>query len=192
MIDLSAILNAPILNGLTPSDLEGFGAIAHDEKAVKGDCLIAQGANAETFYIIKAGRFALTLEFEVHGAEVEIAVEEKMAGDALGWSALVAPHASIYSAYCTSDGSVTAFSGRDLVGLMTSDPGFGYRLSTNLTQLAGGRVRALQELWVSEIERTEARVDFWTETEMSARWKRAVEPGRKRRSWRHMFRRLGA
>jgi CRP-like cAMP-binding protein len=187
MIDLSTILNAPILDGLTPSDLEGLGAIAREERAVKGDRLIARSTNAETFYIITAGRFALTLGITRHGADEEMAVEEKTAGDALGWSALVEPHVSIYSAYCTTDGSVAAFSEEDLAGLMSSDPGFGHRFSANLAQLVGGRVRVLQDLWVSEIEQTTRRVHFWTGTEMSTRWMRAVDPGRKRRWWRHVF-----
>ena len=190
MTDLSTILNAPILDGLTRSDLEALGAIAREEKAVKGERLIDRGTNAETLYIIRAGRFALTLALRAHGADEEMVVEEKMAGDALGWSALVEPRVSVYSAYCTSDGSVAAFPVEDLAGLMSSDPGFGHRFATNLAQLVGERVRVLQDLWVSEIEQTRERVNFWTGTEMSARWMHAVGPDRKRRSWWHaLFRR---
>jgi CRP-like cAMP-binding protein len=192
MIDLSTILNSPILNGLTPSDLEALGAIAREEKTVKGERLLNQGTDAKTLYVIQAGRFALTLAISAYGAEEEMVVEEKMAGDALGWSALVEPCVSVYSAYCTSDGSVAAFSVEELDQLMSSHPSFGHRFTANLAQLAGERVRVLQDLWVSEIEQTRERVNFWTGTEMSSRLVHAVDPGHERRSWWHMlFRRNG-
>ncbi|MBW2273246.1 MAG: hypothetical protein JRG96_08240 [Deltaproteobacteria bacterium] len=73
-----------------------------------------------------------------------MAVEEKGALDAFGWSSLVEPHESIYSAFYTFDGTVFAFSGSELRQLMGTDDALGRRLSTNLNALVAARVRAAQ------------------------------------------------
>jgi CRP-like cAMP-binding protein len=135
--------------------------------------------DADTFYIVKEGRFALTVMLRVLDGEVEAAIEEIVAGGALGWSALVEPHVSIYSAYCTEDGSVAALPGGDMEALMSSDEGIGHRFSRSLSELVGSRVRVLQDLWIQEIQQSMLRVSFWTHTKTSRDWETAVRPPRK-------------
>jgi CRP-like cAMP-binding protein len=179
MVDLSSIHEAAILNGLTEPDLEKIGAIAYEKETRKGDRLFSRGMDADTFYIVKEGRFALTVMLRVLDGEVEAAIEEIVAGGALGWSALVEPHVSIYSAYCTEDGSVAALPGGDMEALMSSDEGIGHRFSRSLSELVGSRVRVLQDLWIQEIQQSMLRVSFWTHTKTSRDWETAVRPPRK-------------
>jgi CRP-like cAMP-binding protein len=179
MVDLSSIHEAAILNGFTEPDLEKLGAIACEKEVRKGERLFSRGMDADTFYIVKDGRFALTILLRVLDGEVEAAVEEIVAGDALGWSALVEPHQFIYSAYCTEDGSVVALPRGDMEELMSSEEGLGHRFSRNLSELVAGRVRVLQDLWIQEIQQTMLRVSFWTHTKTSTDWQTAVRPPRK-------------
>jgi CRP-like cAMP-binding protein len=179
MIDFSSIREAAILNGLTERDLEKIGAIAHERETRKGDRLIARGMNADTFYIVKEGRFTLTILLRVLDGEVEAAIDEVGAGGALVWSALVAPHEAIYSVYCTEDGSVVALPGGDMEALMSSDDGFGHRIARNLSELVGSRVRALQDQWIEEIQQSMLRVSFWTHTKTSTDWESAIKAPRK-------------
>ena len=109
---------------------------------------------------------------------------EKVTGDALGWSALVEPHESIYSAYCVQSGSVVAFSRGDLEELMSSDLNLGQRFWRNLNQLIGSRIRPLQQLWIEEVERSMERVEYWSHNKLSDEWADAIEPHRKRVLWR--------
>jgi CRP/FNR family transcriptional regulator len=183
MDDLSSIQNAAIFDGLKQSEIRELESIARLEPAARGERLFRHGDAADTFYLVKDGRFALTIEVRALDNHFEIPVEEKVAGEALGWSALVEPHRSIYSAYCTQSGSVVAFSRGDLEELMSSDLNLGQRFWRNLNQLIGSRIRPLQQLWIEEIERYIERVNYWSHTKLSDEWADAIKSPRKRNHW---------
>jgi len=174
MVDLSTIRSAAIFEGIGAPELRELEHIARIERSSKGDCLFGHGDAADTFYIVVEGKFALTVEVRALDEEFEIPIEEKRAGEAFGWSALVEPHRSIYSAYCTESGSVVAFSRGDLEDLLASNPSFGKPFLRNLTQLIGSRIRPLLELWIEEIERSIERVEFWSRTKLADEWADAV------------------
>ncbi len=180
MVDLSSIQHAAIFDDLRQPEIRELESIARVEQAAKGERLFRHGDAADTFYLVKDGRFALTIQVRALDEHFELPVEEKVAGEALGWSALVEPHRSIYSAYCTQSGSVVAFSRGDLEQLLSSDPNLGQRFLRNLNQLIGSRIRPLQQLWVEEIERSIERVEYWSHTKLSDEWADAVKPSRKR------------
>ena len=179
MVDLAPIRDASILEGLTDSDLSALATIAEREQVRRGERLFVRGEAAERFYIVEDGGFALTVVLRALDDRVETVVEELVAGEAFGWSALVEPRRSIYSGYCTSDGTVVSFPGTALEALMATDEGLGLRLSVNLNRLIGTRVRVLQDLWIAEVEQSTSRVKFWSANEVSRRWMVAVRPPRK-------------
>jgi CRP/FNR family transcriptional regulator len=185
MLDLSSIASAGILEGLSRSQLEKLGAIAFEQPTLQGERLFKRGEQAETFYIVKEGRYALTITLRALGADGEIAVEEKALGEAFGWSALVEPHDSIYSGYCTQDGVVVAIPRSAMLELLDADEGLGRRFTANLTQLIGARARVLQDLWIEEVQRSMPRVRHWAEMDLSTRWLSAIQaphhhgPGRR-------------
>ncbi len=180
MVDLSSIRNAPIFEGIEPSEIRELERIARIEPTAKGDCLFGHGDAADTFYVVADGKFALTVQVRALDEEFEIPIEEKRVGEAFGWSALVEPHRSIYSAYCTERGSVVAFSRADLEDLLASNPSFGQRFLHNLNQLIGSRIPPLLELWIEEIERSIERVEYWSRTKLADEWADAVGNPRNR------------
>ena len=183
MDDLSSIQNAAIFDDLRQPEIRELESIARVEQAGKGERLFRHGDAADTFYLVKDGRFTLTIEMRALDDHFEIPVEEKVAGEALGWSALVEPHRSIYSAYCTQSGSVVAFSRGDLEELMSSDLNLGQRFWRNLNQLIGSRIRPLQQLWIEEVERSIGRVNYWSHTKLSDEWADAIKSPGKRNHW---------
>jgi CRP-like cAMP-binding protein len=185
MVDLSSLRDAQILKGLAESHLHEFGTIGREIEFRKGERLFSHGQLADLFYIVKDGQFALTITLRALSEPVEFAVEEKRAGDALGWSAVVEPNESIYSAYCTADGSVIAFPRVDLMKLVSSDVELCHRFLSNLAELIGSRVRFVQNLWVAEVENSMARVSYWTHTKMTSEWLSAVKPPRRHLHLRH-------
>ena len=184
MIDLSSIREAAVLDGLTQAEIQEIAEIGRVEHIKKGERLFTRGDEADTFYIVQTGRFALTIDVRIFDGHDEMAVEEKTAGDALGWSALVAPFDSIYSAYCTLDGSVFALPRGDLEELLAADTHLVHRFMRNLTQVVGSRVRALQDLWVHEVEQSRARVEYWTHTRISGDLNAAITRVREQHHWR--------
>lgn len=193
MVNLASIEKADILRGLTKADLAELGAIACEQEFNRRDCLFKRGEEAETFYIATRGRFALTVDLRVFDSHVDLAVEEKGALDAFGWSSLVEPRTAIYSGYCTEDGAVVAFPRERLEALMTTNRRLGEGLLHNLNELIGSRLRVLQQLWLDEVEQSMARVQHWSQTELTARWATAMtEPGsRSVRSWLRRHTQLG-
>lgn len=186
MDDLHSIRHAAILAGLAGSELEELANIAREQRVAKGDRLFARGDEADQLFIVEQGRFVLTIQARALGDPTEIAIEAKVAGDALGWSALVEPFRSVYTAYCVQDGSVVAFPRGDLVNLMSSDTDLGYRFSVNLSQLIGNRLRALQDLWVEEVEQSSARVNYWSHNKLSGECSAAIaQPRQRARGRRH-------
>jgi CRP-like cAMP-binding protein len=161
MVDLSSIQEAAALRGLAQADLRTLASIAQEREIRQGERLITQGEETETFYIVRTGRVALMVRLRVLDSMVELAVEKLGALDAFGWSALVAPYRSIYSARCTEDGVVIAFPAQELKALAEANSSVGYRLTANLSELIGDRVRTLQQLWLEEIEQHMDRVKHW-------------------------------
>jgi hypothetical protein len=86
MVDLQAISNATILEGLGVADLEKLGGVARERRVAHGEQLFARGQDADTLYIVLDGCFSLTVVLRVMGEGVETAIEELGTGDALGWS----------------------------------------------------------------------------------------------------------
>ena len=163
MVDLSAIGKAPILRGLTADDLRQLGAIAREQKFLRGERVFTNNQSAECFYIARSGRFALSVGLRALDTQRQLVVEEKAALDAFGWSALVEPRQSIYSADCTAPGTVVAFPRADLEELMAANTRLGEEFSRNLNELIGDRVRVLQQLWIDEVEQSMARVRHWSQ-----------------------------
>ena len=190
MIDLSSVQEAAVLRGVGQDDLLELATIAEQREVRQGERLFARGQSSGALYIARGGRFVLTVGLRVLDGEAELPVEELQELDAFGWSALVAPFESIYSAYCIEDGVVLSFPGNELAALMDANPSLGRGLAGNLNVLIGNRVRALQKLWLEEIEQHMDRVQYWTRTEVSRLWssQHPSQPQRPRRRWMSGFR----
>ena len=77
-----------------------------------GTVLFELGAPADHLYIIDRGRVNLTLPMQVFGHEEDILVEERVAGQTLGWSALIPPHRFTLKATAQIDTELLVFRAR--------------------------------------------------------------------------------
>jgi CRP-like cAMP-binding protein len=190
MVDLSCVEQADVLRGISKEDLAELGAISSEQEFNARDRLFKRGEEAKNFYIATRGQFALTVDLRVFDGRNEIAVEDKGPLDAFGWSSLVEPGRSIYSGYCTETGAAIVFPKQPLEALMTTNWRLGEELLHNLNELIGTRVRVLQELWLNEVSQSMARVQHWSQADVSTRWaSKMTEPSsRPVRRWfrRHM------
>jgi CRP-like cAMP-binding protein len=192
MSDFSSIRNAPILAGLSADQLAALAAIARENHVQAGERLFTRGEDAVNFYIVMTGTFSLSLPLRRLDAVIDLGIEEKGPGAALGWSSLVAPYRSVYSCHCIADGTLASVSRDDLVGLMAEDREFATRVASNLNGLIADRLRALQDLWTDEVQQSTARIDYWSHTEIANHLEGAVHPARKpSASGFRLFRRRG-
>ena len=185
MVDLSAIAEADLLRGFSEPELAELGAIASLQEFSQRDCLFKREEEPSTLYIATRGRFALTVDLRVFDNRVDLAVEDKGALDAFGWSSLVEPRMSIYSCYCTEDGAAVTFPRDRLEALMTANCRLGEQFLRNLNELIGTRVRVLQKLWLDEVSQSTSRVQHWSQAELTTRWSAAMAEPRSRpaRRW---------
>jgi predicted MFS family arabinose efflux permease len=115
----------PVFAGLPSSRLDAAAGRLERVTTRAGEVVIAQGDNADRFYVVDSGRFLVTQEAEgLPPAELR----ELREGDVFGEIGLLtgAPRSATVTA--TADGVLLALGGRDFLELVGSGPGLTSRL----------------------------------------------------------------
>jgi CRP/FNR family transcriptional regulator, cyclic AMP receptor protein len=142
-----------LLKGLEPEDAAALVALGTRLTLPAGSVLFTLGAEADNAYAIESGRVSLTLPMQVGGREQDVLVEERSAGETVGWSALVPPHRFTLTAKTLIDSEVIAFSRAALLEHFASRPEVGLAVTRNLSAVMGQRLQVLQAMWLREIQR---------------------------------------
>jgi hypothetical protein len=89
----------------------------------------------------------------VLGEEQDILVEECVAGQTLGWSALIPPHRFTLKATAQIDTELVAFQRGGLLDHFTAHPRVGYAVVGNVAATVGERLQVFQAMWLREMKR---------------------------------------
>jgi CRP/FNR family transcriptional regulator, cyclic AMP receptor protein len=143
-----------ILNGLTPDEAQQALALGKRITVPAGSALFELGAAAECIYLIERGRIRLTLPMQVRGRDEDVMVEERIPGQAVGWSALIPPYRFTLKATAPLETEVLALARKDLMEHFAANPKIGYSVSLNLAAVIGQRLQLFQAMWLREIQRT--------------------------------------
>jgi CRP/FNR family transcriptional regulator, cyclic AMP receptor protein len=119
-----------------------------------GASLFQLGDPAERLFLIERGRIRLTLPMRVRGREENVVVEERMAGQAVGWSALIPPHKFTLAATAPLETEVIALPREELRKHFVAYPAVGYKVTLNLAVVIGHRLQLFQAMWLREMQRT--------------------------------------
>ena len=106
--------------------------------------------------MIERGRIVLTLPLRVAGRDEHVLIEERQAGQALGWSALIPPHRFTLKATAPLDSVVLAFPRATLLDYFAAAPAVGYAVMRNVAAVTGHRLQLFQTMWLREMQRTVA------------------------------------
>ena len=142
-----------LLKGLTADETGAVVALGARLTLPAGSVLFALGGEADNAYAIESGRVSLTLPMQVGGREQDVLVEERTAGETVGWSALVPPHRFTLTAKTLIDSEVIAFSRAALLEHFAAHPTVGLVVTRNLSAVMGQRLQVLQAMWLREIQR---------------------------------------
>lgn len=142
-----------LLNGLASEDAAALVALGTRLRLPAGSVLFSLGDEADSAYAIETGRISLTLPMQVNGREQDVLVEERVAGETVGWSALVPPHRFTLTATTLIDSEVIAFSRAALLEHFAARPAVGLAVTRNLSAVVGQRLQVLQAMWLREIQR---------------------------------------
>ena len=139
--------------GLEAADADAIRALGHTIRLAPGQALFGLGDDATHLYLVERGRIALTLPLRVGDREQQVPVEERSAGQALGWSALIPPHHFTLSAKALAETALLAVPRTELLAYLESHPAAGYRFTLNVASMVGHRLNVTQTMWMREVQR---------------------------------------
>ena len=142
-----------LVKSLPPADGAAVLALASRVSLPSGAVLFELGAPADHLYIIDRGRVNLTLPMQVFGQEQDILVEERVAGQTLGWSALIPPHRFTLKATAQIDTELLVFGRAAMLDHFAAHPAVGYAIVGNVAATVGQRLQVFQAMWLREMKR---------------------------------------
>jgi CRP/FNR family cyclic AMP-dependent transcriptional regulator len=134
----TALQDVPLFRGLTPPELELIAGCGSNVRFQEGELLFRDGAEANTFYILRHGSVALETFVPARGP---VTIETLEAGEVLGWSWLFPPYRWHFDARALSLVRATSFDGACLRGKCESDPRLGYDLMSRFAQVVIERLQ---------------------------------------------------
>lgn len=142
-----------LLQGLAPAGAEGVLALGVRMPVSGGESLFRLGEIAESLYVVERGRIALRLPMEVGGRSRDVIIEERGAGQTVGWSALIPPHRFTLEAMALVDGAVIAIAREPLLRHFEANPAIGCAVTRNLASIIGRRLQVIEAMWLREMQR---------------------------------------
>jgi len=128
----------PLLQPLEPADLTVLAGCGRNDVFRPGAILAREGASADRFYVVRAGRVAL----ELHTSARPLVIETLGAGDVVGWSWIFPPYRWTCDVEALDTTRVISIDGACLRAKCDADPAFGYRLMQRFAQVAVERLQA--------------------------------------------------
>lgn len=142
-----------LLAGIAPAEALSVIALGTPVRLDAGDVLFKLGDIADSVYLIRRGRIALTLPMQVGGAEQDVFIEERLPGQTLGWSALIPPFRFTLKATAPLETELLALPRTPLLEYFADRPHVGYAVSLNLAAVIGQRLQVFQAMWLREMQR---------------------------------------
>lgn len=142
-----------LLDGLTAEESAAVKALGTRVALAAGDTLFHLGSEADRLFVVERGRVALSLPMHVGRREEEVLVEERLPGQAVGWSALVPPYRFTLTATAQLETEVLALPRQALLDHFAANPHVGYVVTRNVAAVTGQRLQVFQTMWVREMQR---------------------------------------
>jgi CRP-like cAMP-binding protein len=153
-----SIEQADMLRGVSAADAARLIALGSRVLVPTGAQLFELGAEAQDVYLIERGRIALTLPMRIGDRTEDVLVEERTAGQMVGWSGLIPPHRFTLKASAQVDTEVVVLPRVPLLQFFDASPAVGYIVHRNLASVVGQRLQVFQAMWLREMQRfVEAR-----------------------------------
>ena len=129
----------PVFDGMRPEQLELIAGCAVNRVFTDGESLAREGEHADTFYVVREGAVALTIDVPQRGA---LLIETLHEHDLVGWSWLVPPYRTQFDVRAGGTVHVIAFDGACLRGKCDADPVLGYELLRRVSAVIVERLQA--------------------------------------------------
>jgi len=142
-----------LLSGLSQADAERLLALGERRQLAAGESLFDLGSEASAVFLIERGMMALTLPMRVGGADQDVLVEERNAGQVVGWSGLIPPHRFTLKASAQAATDVLVLPRARLEEFFADNAAVGYVVTRNLASVIGQRLQVFQAMWLRQMQR---------------------------------------
>lgn len=146
-------MRSELLAGLAEEESTRVLALGARSTLAARSVLFDLGDAADCLFVVERGRIALTLPMQLRGRQQDVLIEERGAGEALGWSALVPPHRFTLKATAQVESEVVALPRSALSGYLEAHPHTGYIVARNVSAVVGQRLSVFQTMWLREMQR---------------------------------------
>ena len=147
-------LQTGILIGLSAAEAAAVAALGTSTVLPAGQVLFELGAAADRVYQVTRGCINLTLPMQIRGENRDVLVEERTAGETLGWSGLVPPHRFTLKATATAETELVAFPRAALLEHFAANPTVGATVIRYVASVIGHRLQIFQAMWLREMQRS--------------------------------------
>jgi CRP/FNR family transcriptional regulator, cyclic AMP receptor protein len=132
------VAESPVFDGLSLEQLELIAGCGRIAPVAAGERLFREGDPADSFYLVRRGRIALTTHVPGRG---DVTIETLEAGEVIGWSWLFEPYRWHFDARAVENTGVIAFDGSCLRGKCEADHALGYELMRRFAQVLIDRLQ---------------------------------------------------
>ncbi|MEW5984765.1 MAG: Crp/Fnr family transcriptional regulator [Acidobacteriota bacterium] len=147
-----------LLRGVSVADAARIAALGSRRHLPAGELLFDLGSEAGDVFLVERGNVALTLPLRVGDGDKDVLVEERNAGQMVGWSGLIPPHRFTLKATAQAETDLLVLPRPAIEAFFTANPAIGYLVTRNLASIIGQRLQVLQAMWLREMQRfVEAR-----------------------------------
>lgn len=138
--------------GLAAEDVAALTALASRIPLEAGAVLFRIGHDATSLYLVEDGLIELTMPMHVGGRDENVCVDERLTGQALGWSTLVPPHRFTLDATARVASRLLAIPRDRLLAYFTERPDVGFVVLRNVAAIIGQRLQVSQAMWLRQVQ----------------------------------------
>jgi CRP-like cAMP-binding protein len=135
---LAVLSKHPFVEEFQPEHIERLTQLAKLVEFSRDQVIFHEGDECHDFYLVVQGRVALEIEAPGH----TLRVQTLMAGDELGWSALLMGRGKHFQARALENAQALAFDGGELLAACRDDKAFGYALMYRMLGVVSERLQA--------------------------------------------------
>ena len=148
-----SIEQADMLHGVSAGGAEQLTALGSRIHISSGAPLFELGTEARDVFLIERGRISLTLPLRIGASQEDVMVEERTAGQMVGWSGLIPPHRFTLKASAQIDTDLIVLPRAPLLEFFDANPAIGYVVMRNVAAIVGQRLQVFQAMWLREMQR---------------------------------------
>jgi CRP-like cAMP-binding protein len=141
-----------LLAGLDDREAADIVALGEPVSLAAGEILFRLGEEAASLYVIRSGLITLAMPMQIGGREENVRIDERAAGQTVGWSTLIPPHRFTLTATAPVVTELVAFPRGTLLQYFERNPTVGQTVSRNIAALVGERLQVFQAMWLREMQ----------------------------------------